>query len=210
MASSAPTFLSLPREIRDLVYRHLTHSVRLPWTPTQDNWTVSWPLAPTTVVFENAPLPHVLRINSQTSLEYKASDCFAHLSASTDATDEGADFAEAYLIPPAARQGIQELAARQESASSVAAVIRLGRKRAEKKRARALAYQLSQQPYWLRCALSRVKHLAVYKDGMMSDHRHRLFAFVDEITKMGPGLLSVKIALQMVNLIDKLWHLELL
>jgi hypothetical protein len=44
----------------------------------------------------------------------------------------------------------------------------------------------------------------------MSDHRRRLFAIVDEITKMGPGLLTVKIALQVVNLIDKLWHIELL
>jgi hypothetical protein len=129
-------------------------------------------------MFENAPLPHVLRINAQISLEYKDSDCFAHLCVSTDATDGAANFAEAYLIPPAAQQ---ELAARQESASRI---IRLGGKRAENKRARALAYQLSQQPYWLRCALSRVKHLVVYKDGTMSDHGRRLYKFVDEITKM--------------------------
>jgi hypothetical protein len=155
-------------------------------------------------MFENAPLPHVLRINAQISLEYKDSDCFAHLCASTDATDGAANFAEAYLIPPAAQQ---ELAARQESASRI---IRLGGKRAENKRARALAYQLSQQPYWLRCALSRVKHLVVYKDGTMSDHGRRLYKFVDEITKMISGLLTVKIALKVVNLIDKLWHLELI
>jgi hypothetical protein len=182
-----------------MVYGYLTHTVSLDWIPDQnvkgDKWVPMTPLVPTYVVFDNTPLPHVLRINSQIRDEYMESDCFVHLSASTDATDGAAGYADAYLIPLEARKSPEPLILwnRANGYKSVSSIT-----------------ESAQETYWLECALSHVMHLLILKDGMKSDELCRLEKFVYGIAYMAPGLLTVKIALQGVNMIDKLWHLELL
>jgi hypothetical protein len=188
MASTAPTFLTLPREVCDTVYGYLTHTARIDWTPDQDD-EFAPSLPPSSVVFENAPLPLVLRMNSQIRDEYMESDCFAHLSASTNATYGASPWAGAYLNPPTTR---------------------LCDPRSHEQMSASTTMLTAEQTYRLQCALPHVRHLVVYKNGMMWHHLDRLKKFIHGITAIAPGLLTVKTALQVVNPIDRLWHHEFL
>ena len=75
MASTTPHLLTLPREIRDNIYKHLHH--RLDLRSIDKLGTVQ-----VIVTLENAPCVDIMLVHSQMRDEYLQSDSFKNLSAS--------------------------------------------------------------------------------------------------------------------------------
>ena len=75
MASTTPHLLTLPREIRDNIYKHLRH--RLDLRSIDKLGTVQ-----VIVTLENAPCVDIMLVHSQMRDEYLQSDSFKNLSAS--------------------------------------------------------------------------------------------------------------------------------
>lgn len=79
MFSNKSTLLTLPRELRNEIYRYLYHEKRcsgyFPGSPSgHSSFTVD-------LLIENAPLSSVLLVNNQIRCEYLESDCFVALRA---------------------------------------------------------------------------------------------------------------------------------
>jgi hypothetical protein len=81
MATS--TFLGIPRELRDTIYSYLHHEIRVhcPW---RDSPRGSGLKNMCNFTLKNAPLPSVVRVNTQIRNEYIQSHPFRRLSATLD------------------------------------------------------------------------------------------------------------------------------
>jgi hypothetical protein len=80
MAPSTAHLLGLPRELRDMIYSHLSRDIVLEW-----EWKVDTKfqgrLKRIDICLHVAPIAHVLRIHPQVYAEYKEAACFSKLSA---------------------------------------------------------------------------------------------------------------------------------
>jgi hypothetical protein len=74
MASSPSHLLSLPREIRNLIYRYLSHEVKTRWR--WNCWPISGNTGVATITLENAPYTSVSSACSRLHDEYKESEHF--------------------------------------------------------------------------------------------------------------------------------------
>jgi hypothetical protein len=77
MASTVPNLLTLPRELRDLIYSYLTHDIAV--TVSYDSSDL--PLVRSDRAFAvhvtDAPVPSVLRVHSRLHDEYQEAPCFS-------------------------------------------------------------------------------------------------------------------------------------
>jgi hypothetical protein len=64
-----PTLLSLPREIRDIIYTHLSHTIRYAW-PRNPDYS-SRDLDIMELILDNAPITNVLLVSAQIHNEYQ-------------------------------------------------------------------------------------------------------------------------------------------
>jgi hypothetical protein len=101
---ASPTFLGLPRELRDTIYSYLHCEIKV-YSPWRDSPNGSNMRNMCSFALKNAPLPCVLRVNTQVRDEYFQSHPFHRLSAITEfdmyddqegnLTDEEEDFVNA-------------------------------------------------------------------------------------------------------------------
>jgi hypothetical protein len=80
MAPSTAHLLGLPRELRDMIYSHLSRDIVLEWEWKADT-KFQGRLKRIDIRLHNATIAHVLRIHPQVYAEYKEADCFSKLSA---------------------------------------------------------------------------------------------------------------------------------
>lgn len=83
---SSTTFLSLPREIRNIIYSHLSHDVVVDWGYKMFPFPLGGHAA-VRIHLKNAPLPEVLRLCSQVYHEYRQEERHAksHLAVDVSA-----------------------------------------------------------------------------------------------------------------------------
>lgn len=84
MSSSGLHFLTLPREIRNIIYDYLTQQVELDWGYELAPFPVGGHVA-AKLVIPDAPLPSMLRVCSRVYEEYRQAKCFRRLTIKIDA-----------------------------------------------------------------------------------------------------------------------------
>jgi hypothetical protein len=80
MAPATAHLLGLPRELRDIIYSHLSRDIVLPWELNKDE-KYAGECERVNVWLYDAPIAHVLRIHPQINAEYKEASCFKKLAA---------------------------------------------------------------------------------------------------------------------------------
>ena len=89
------SLLGLPRELRNMIYSTLNHSMLLPWACDEHETIDPCMCRVTTVKVHNAPLIDVLLINRQIHAEYREADCCRALRVSVHIS-----FAQEYMWAP--------------------------------------------------------------------------------------------------------------